>query len=68
MEAELVVEVALELPAADEVTQPAKEAERLVLRRPSNHAWRSTSDTASANRSQLSVSLWSCFLPSAVKW
>jgi hypothetical protein len=66
MEAKLVVEVALELSATDEVSQPAKKPKDLVMRRHVGYAWRRMRDTASANRCQLSVSACSCFLPSAV--
>ena len=63
VELELFVDVALEFPPRDEAAQTppgARDAMHDV------HALRSTSVTASVNRCQLSVSICSCFLPSAV--
>jgi len=67
MEPELVVDVALERATARNVSQSTEKVAERVQHSARSYAYRSTSDTASAKRCQLSVSSWSCFLPSAVR-
>ena len=57
VEAELLVDVALERAATHEVSKTPEGAAKRVEHLPGGQAYRSTSDTALAKRSQLSVSL-----------
>ena len=69
VKAQLVLDVALEGAASEQQTKATEHArDGSGLHDALAQAYRSTRPTASVKRVQLSVSIASCFFPSAVSW